>query len=148
MKTIIVILAALVLAACAAQPALLKQTKSGMAEGTFANTSLDVVRGKLIASCTERGRQVREASTNKVVCSKTASGGSGIALQMALGNRYSTTPETVAQFTLYQVGSDVNVVASMWAETQMAMGQISKGELNAPANINTLQQALFDMGAK
>lgn len=140
--------ALLALSGCAAQPPLLKQTQSGMAEGTFEAATLDDVRNKLIQSCAQRGRQVREASTNKVVCSKRMEGGGAIAAQLALGNAYSTTPESVAQFTFYQVGANVNVVGSLWAETQMAFGQMQRGDLNSPAQINTLQQALFDLGAK
>lgn len=133
---------------CASQPPLLKPTKSGMAEGTFEAATLDDVRNKLIQSCAEKGRQIREASTNKVVCSKRMEGGGAVAVQLALGNSYSTTPESVAQFTFYQVGTNVNVVGSLWAETQMAFGQMQRGDLNSPAQVNTLQQALFDLGAK
>lgn len=140
--------AVLTLSGCAAQPPLLKQTQSGMAEGTFEAATLDDVRNKLILTCVQRGRQIREASTNKVVCSKQLEGGSAIAAQLALGNSYSTTPDSVAQFTLYQIGNNVNVAASLWAETQMAFGQMQRGDLKSNSHVNSLQQVLFDLGAK
>lgn len=38
--------------------------------------------------------------------------------------------------------------ASLWVETQMAFGQVKQVELNAPAQVNSLQSMLFSLGAK
>ncbi|MCO1336818.1 hypothetical protein MO867_21045 [Microbulbifer sp. OS29] len=135
------------LTACSANPSLLKSTQSGMAEGTFVEASLVEVKNMLIKSCTQRGRLIREASDHLVICSKQLNGAENILAHALIGNSYSTPPESVAQFTLYQSGRDVNVVGSMWLETKMALGQVRKVPLDSPKHVNTIQQALFDLGA-
>lgn len=138
----------LFLAACGTQPAKIKETQSGMAEGRFVNAQLEDVRGKLIGKCAEHGRQIRHVSDNQVSCSKVLEGAEATAVHLLIGNAYSTPPESVAQFTLYQSGADVNVLGMLWIETQMAAGQLKKVPLEGNHQINTIQQALFDLGAK
>jgi hypothetical protein len=147
-KLVIASTFALLLSACAPQQALLKPTTSGYPEGIFSNASVDSVRSKLIDGCSSRGILVQEASGNQVVCGKTMEGGDAVLAQMLVGNSYSTTPERKIRFIIYQIGSDVKVTAQQWIESQMAMGQVRRLELNGNNHKNDIQQFLFSLGAQ
>ena len=147
-KLVSVSILALLLSACAPQQALLKPTTSGYPEGVFSNATVDSVRSKLIDGCSSRGILVQEASGNQVVCGKTMEGGSAVLAQMLVGNSYSTTPEQKIRFIIYQTGSNVKVTAQQWIESQMAMGQVRRQELNGNNHKNDIQNFLFSLGAQ
>ncbi|MCL4315343.1 MAG: hypothetical protein M1527_00435 [Gammaproteobacteria bacterium] len=149
MKNLVVVVASvLALTACAPQQALLKSTVSGYPEGSFSNSTVEVVRSKLIDGCSSRGILVQEAAGNQVVCGKTMDGGDAVLAQMLVGNSYSTTPERKIRFVIYQSGSDVKVSAQQWIESQMAFGQVRRQELNSNNQKNDIQQFLFSLGAQ
>lgn len=147
-KLLVVLVAATVMAACAPQQALVKQTASGYPEGLFENTDIESVRSKLIEGCSSRGIFVQEATANQVVCGKTMEGGDAILAQMLVGNSYSTTPEQKVRFVIYQSGPNVKVTAQQWVESQMAFGQMRRQELTGNNQKNDLQRFLFSLGAK
>ena len=139
---------ALLLSACVTQQSLIKSTASGYPEGVFSNASLDSVRSKLIDGCSSRGILVQEASGNQVVCGKTMEGGDAVLAQLLVGNSYSTTPERKIRFIIYQTGSNVKVTAQQWIESQMALGQVRRQELNGNNHKNDIQNFLFSLGAQ
>lgn len=149
MKHLVVVAAVIfALTACAPQQALLKPTSSGYPEGIFFNTTVEIVRSKLIDGCSSRGVMVQEAAGNQVVCGKTMEGGDAVLAQLVVGNSYSTIPEQKIRFVLYQSGTEVKVSAQQWIELQMAFGQLKRQELNNNNQRNYIQQFLFSLGAQ
>lgn len=150
MKHLVVVAAVIfALTACAPQQALLKPTSSGYPEGIFFNTTVEIVRSKLIDDgCSSRGVMVQEAAGNQVVCGKTMEGGDAVLAQLVVGNSYSTIPEQKIRFVLYQSGTEVKVSAQQWIELQMAFGQLKRQELNNNNQRNYIQQFLFSLGAQ
>lgn len=148
LKKLLIVCATLMIVACAQQQALLKQTSSGYPEGVFQNANVEIVRSKLLDSCSSRGYIVYETTGNQIVCGKTMSGSEAVFAQMLVGNSYSTTPERRVRFIIYQSGNNVKVTVNQWIESQMAMGQIRKQELNSNNQNNSIQQMLFSLGAE
>lgn len=147
-KFALTFLGAIILSACASQPTPIKQTASGYPEGIFQNATVDDVRAKLMEGCNARGILVEDASSNQVVCGKTMEGVGAAFAQMMIGNKYSTTPQQKVRFMFFKSGEDVKVTAQQWMETQMAMGQVRKEELNSADQRNRIQQFLNSLGAK
>jgi hypothetical protein len=138
----------LLLAGCATQPALVKQTKSGYAEGVFTGASVDDVRNRIMAGCSDGGFLVEDSSGNQVVCAKTLQGGQEVFARMLVGNAYSTTPQVKVRFTAFAVGSDVRVTGQSYVESQMPGGQVNRQELTSNRDRNDVQQFLFKVGAQ
>ena len=132
----------LTLAGCAAQTQLVKETKSGYPEETVVRTTLEEVRSRLFEGCGADGLMVQEAATNQVVCGRTMTGMRAAAMQLLIGNSYSTTPVEKIRFTAYQVGPNVKVTAQGWVETQMAFGQVKTVEMDSNSNRNYIQAML------
>jgi hypothetical protein len=133
--------------ACAPQESRIKTTSSGYPEGVFANTTVGDVRNKVIAGCDMRGIAVEQTSDNSVICGKTVSGGDAVVAQLLVENAYSTTPEEKIRFTIYQIGSDVEISAHEWVESQMPFGQVRQVELNSNNQFNDMQRYLYSLGA-
>ena len=133
--------------ACAPQQSRIKTTSSGYPEGVFTNTTVDDVRNKVIAGCEMRGIAVEQSSDNSVICGKTVTGGDAVVAQLLVGNAYSTTPEEKIRFTIYQIGSNVEVSAHEWIESQMPFGQVRQVELNSNNQFNDMQRYLYSLGA-
>ncbi|MFU8924915.1 hypothetical protein [Acinetobacter puyangensis] len=138
MKKIGLMIGVLLLAGCAQVP-LNKQTTSGYAEATFQGVSLEDARNRLVLGCNRTGLNIRETSSNKVVCSKTMEGMSAVFTQAAIGNKYSTTPEELLVFQLAKIDNNVHVSARNYTETQMALGQINRVEIKNNKSINNMQ---------
>lgn len=136
------------MAGCAAQQPILKETPSGRAEGVFLDTTTDRVRDRLVGFCSNNGAMVEEATETQVVCSRTMQGGQAVMAQMIVGNSYSTTPEQKVRFVLSRQPDGVRVVIYQWVESQMAMGQVRRQELNSSNQRNDMQRVLWGMGAK
>ena len=147
-KLVCVSILALLLSACAPQQTLLKPTTSGYPEGVFSNTTVDSVRSKLIDGCSSKGILVQEVGGNQVVCGKTMEGGNAVLAKVLIGNSYSTIPEQKIRFIIYQTGFNVKVTAQQWIESQMAMGQVRRQELNSNNHRNDIQNFLFSLGAQ
>lgn len=136
------------LTGCSAPVPLLKQTQSGQAEGVFSGRTPDTVKSMLIDKCLSAGYSLQEASTNQVICAQTLQDGEQVFATFMLGNAYSTPAQRKIRFTVFQVAQGTKVAAQSWVETQMAMGQVNRAELNSPAQVNSLQSLLFSLGAK
>lgn len=141
MKKLGLLVGVLVVAGCAQTP-LKKQTSSGFAEATFHNVAINDVKNRLVLGCNRAGMSIREASSNKVVCSKTMEGMGAIMTQVAIGNQYSTTPDEIMVFQLAQIDSDTHVGVRNYRETQMAFGQMSRVELKNNKTTNAMQELL------
>lgn len=133
---------------CVAQQPLVKQTASGYPEGTFRNTTPDIVRSKIIAGCASLGAMVLESSADYVVCGRETKGSETFAASLAIGSSYSTTPQRKVRFTIFKVGEDVRVTAQEWIECQSAYGQTRVMELKANNQRNYIQNFLFSLGAE
>jgi len=132
---------------CAHEP-LIKTTASGFPEAIFINTTIEEVHSKIINGCTLNGLTIYETNKNYVICGKLTSGFDAVLANLAIGNRYSTTPEVKARFTIFQHGNDVKVVAQQWIETQTAFGQRRVEPLNHNKHKNAIQQFLFSLGGE
>lgn len=148
MKKIITIVMSFILTACATPVALNKQTSSGYPEGVFSNTTVDVVKSKIMEGCSSKGIMVQDVQSNSVICGKTMSGNDAFLATLAMGNSYSTTPERKVRFMVFQSGSNVKVTAQQWMDLQMAFGQTKKQELNSNNQRNNMQDFLEKLGAK
>lgn len=148
LKSTFAVLALTALAGCAHQEPLLYQTASGHPEGTFENSTLQDVQGKLSAACAQNGVMVIQSTENQVVCGQQMTGGQAIFAQALIGNSYSTPPQRKIRFVMYPQGSGVRVIAYEWIETQMAFGQMRTQELNSNDQMNSVQSMLFRLGAK
>lgn len=141
MKKEIFILVCILLTGCTSVP-LNKQTTSGYAEGIFENAQLDDVKNRFVFACNQKGYSIREASSNKVVCTKTMEGMGAIATQMAIGNSYSTIPEELLVFQLAKMDNNIHVSVRNYRETQMALGQINRAEIKNNKTTNLMQQSM------
>lgn len=150
MKRIAIVAAAvLALAGCTApQKPLLKQTASGNPEGRFTNSSTDQVKNKLVGVCATGGLTVYEASSNQIVCGKLMTGQTAAYAQLIIGNAHSSPPERRVQFTFFQSGPDVTVIGTQWVQTQLALGQVKRVDLDTNGHNNELQEFLGQLGAK
>lgn len=151
MKRIAIVAAMTVaLFGCATNPQkpLLKQTASGNPEGRFPDVSVAEVKNHLVGSCARGGLTLHEASSNKVVCGAIMTGQTAAYAQLLIGNAYSSPPERRVQFTFFQSGPDVTIMGTQWVQTQLALGQIKRVELDTNNHKNELQEFLGKLGAK
>lgn len=130
------------LVGCATQEPLRKQTASGKPEGIYPEYKQEQVVNAIVLRCNEKGFMVEEQNTNYVVCSKEMTGGGAIAMQLAIGNSYSTTPKIKARYSMSKYQNGTKVWVDAWSETQMAMGQINKMALDSNKTKNELQYVL------
>lgn len=138
-KIVITSLAAVTLAACAAQAPLLKVTKSGKPEGEYPGKAVEKVRDALVTNCNMSGLTVYEAEKSVVVCG----GATGSTLQqMIIGNAYSTPVEAKTRFTIVTVNKTPKVWADIWYETQMVGGQLNTVKASNNEVINQVQSML------
>ncbi len=141
MKKVLLVGVLLVLGGCAQVP-LSKQTTSGYAEGKFEGAQLEDVKNRFVFACNQKGYEIKEASSNKVVCSKTMEGMGAVFTQAAIGNSYSTIPEQLLVFQLARISNNVHVSVRNYRETQMAFGQMSRVEIKNNKTTNLMQQSM------
>jgi len=126
--------------ACAAQAPINKVTRSGYPEATYINQSQDAIQGRLLGYCGGRGFTIRQADTNRVVCSKQMSGTGGLLMQ-AMTNPYAR-PEFVVAFTLYTTDGQVKVMSRFWFETTNGYGAVTTNPATNTADKNNVQAVL------
>ena len=68
MKATIAAAIAAIMSGCAAPATLTKPTRSGHAEGTFIDTTLEDVQSKLIQKCVINGHIVVESTPTNTIC--------------------------------------------------------------------------------
>lgn len=148
MRAVVGAVLALMLSACATTPPVqrLIDTPSGRPEAVFSNSSPDQVQSKLASGCMDRGMLVVSSSQNQVQCEIQLNAMQSALLQVMIGNSYSTPPRQYVRFVITPTGAGARVQAQMWAETQMAFGQMRQAELNSNEQFNSVQSFLFDIG--
>lgn len=139
-KQILLVAMAVVLAGCATEP-VMKQTVSGKAEAEY-NQPLAVVKSAAVVFCNNSGGSLDQETERMVVCSREKTDGEGLMFQALIGNSYSTTPLIKIKFTFTEKDGVTKVWASQSMETQMAMGQLKKIELNGGKAVNRTQYIL------
>lgn len=137
----LVVVSALVLSACAAQPALVKNTGSGNAETTFRNVSPDRVKNEIVVACMKTGAEVT-SDQYSVTCAKRNDGTKGMMAQALLGNGFSQTPWEKLRFTIAPTGNDVFVTAVAWMEMTMGFGEVKRIPYDGNAMQNQMQTML------
>lgn len=140
--------AAIAFGGCASNPALVKPTASGQAEGTFKALSLEDTKNKLIEGCTSKQYQIADVNSNQVTCAKAMTDMQGTMYQALAGNAYSSTPKRKLKFIMYATGADTKVIASTSIEMQGVFGQNQNNEAMPPKLQNELQNFLFSLGAE
>lgn len=133
---ILAALIALALAGCAAtpaQPALVKPTSSGFAEGTFRNTTIVAVQSKFAANCVAQGRTVEDVNALQISC------GHDI-----LGVRAETW-HAITTWTLVQTGTDVHASAGAAVRFQNGNREQIRGRNDVT---NKMQSTMFQLGAE
>lgn len=141
-------LGAIFLSGCAQPVPLQRATASGFPEGRFEEATIEDAKSRVAEACIWRRLLVEDTGGNQVVCSRTLEGGQAFMATMLLGNRYSTDPVAKVRFTFVKSGSAVTAYAQQWVETQMAMGQVRKADVNDNATRNGVQAILDKAGAK
>lgn len=139
-KQILLVAMAVVLAGCATEP-VRKQTVSGKAEAEY-NQPVAVVKSAAVVFCNNSGGTLDQETERMVVCSREKTDGEGLMFQALMGNSYSTTPLIKIKFTFTEKDGVTKVWASQSMETQMAMGQLKKIELNGGKAVNRTQYIL------
>lgn len=123
----------------------IKQTASGRPEAVFRSQSVEQLTGRISRVCLERGMQVTQGK-NELTCSKVLSGSDAILATLAIGNSYSSTPTQSIKFNFIKQGKDTRIYAYQWIQTQMALGQIRRHELNSGKHFNDVQNFLKSLG--
>jgi hypothetical protein len=137
---------ALALAGCAHEAPIVK-TPSGFPEAFFPNSGLSV-RERISADCMSAGLFVSSAAGSEVECSKTLQGGDAILAALAIGNTYSTNPVQHVVFTVVPYEGGSRVQAHHYIETQTALGQVRRLDLNNGEQFNDLQGFLYKIGGQ
>ena len=104
--------------------------------------------GDLTLRTISQGLSIYESGTNHVICGKVLSGKDAVIASLAIGNRYSTTPERRERFNIFQHSDDIKVTAQEWIETQMAFGQMQRQPLDSNNQKNSIQNFLYSLGAE
>ncbi|WP_202307157.1 hypothetical protein [Dryocola clanedunensis] len=144
MKSVIVILAALILAGCATPEPLHKKTLSGKPEGNYPGATIDAVRNTLLSRC-NNGGGMSSTNGNELTCKKQLEGSGSIMTQLLIGNSYSTPPVFVLHYVIGQQPDGIKVWADSWVETQMSGGQINTMPTNDNHTRNIVQDGLDNL---
>jgi hypothetical protein len=135
------------LAGCASQAPLTKETASGKAEGSFPEGSVTEVNAKLTEDCYARGGSVVDSTQNYIVCQNDMPAASAVLVQMTLGNSYSTQPVTKTRYSFFEKGEGVKAIADSWVETIMPGGQVRAMPINNNGVRNAHQSRFTKLGA-
>lgn len=137
----LVLVAALITAGCAAQPALMKQTQSGRPEAWFRGAQVAEIRNKMAAACSMSGQNV-SSDEFTVTCSRVNDSMRGMFAAAALGNACSNSPTERIIFTFNQLGPDVFVTARGLMQINKCFGEVTTIDYNNNAWRNEVQQGL------
>lgn len=143
-------LVALALAGCVTAPAqpeppLLKVTASGLAEGTFRNSTIAAVQAKFATTCLGRGGEVQDVNPMQITCVIMITGPQVDVIAVQQGGYFQ--PRGRTQWTMVQMSSDVRVTGQTWLETNN-IGGPSKTPLTGNVVRNKVQSTMFAMGAE
>jgi len=146
-NSVYVLLFLSMLTGCATPEPVLRETDSGYAEWTYADTTPAGIGSKIEAYCVSKGLFIDSSTEHEITCSKEVDKGlKGDFTQLLLGNAYSTRPVHKIRFVLLTQSKHTRVIAYPWLETQMAGGQVRRVETNSSQNRNSLQRFLQSLG--
>lgn len=123
-------------------------TPSGRAEMVFGYTALPDALTTIQSKCMDKGWMVSSQTSNQVVCEVPMGIWQSAFTQMMIGNSYSTEPKQFARFSLAQVGEHVRIQTQVWAETQMAFGQMQQHQYTDDATYNNMLGFMGEAGAQ
>lgn len=133
------------LVACAGNSPARLNTASGKPE-IFINSPVSAVKNDVAQICAERGGMLESMTDNIAICAIQDSNiMRNSILQLAIGNQYSTVPLIKTQFTYTPQQNGTKVYVQMWAETQMAFGQMRRVPLNNGNLLADIQSGLQRM---
>lgn len=128
MKTVLTIIALLLLQACASQPPLQHpRTASGRPEVTILGSTTEI-KQNLIARNLKTGWMLEHQSENQLVFFRFDNPllASSILTQLVIGNSYSTQPKYEAHYVIFQTSDGVKVTIAPSVSTQMPFGQTNR----------------------
>lgn len=123
-------------------------TPSGRAEMVFAAMPLDQAVAKVSSACMDRGWMVTNQISNQVVCEVPMGAWQSALTQLAIGNSYSTPPKQFVRVSLAQMGEHTRAQTQVWAETQMAFGQMQHHQYQDDNTYNNMLTFLGEAGAQ
>jgi membrane-associated protease RseP (regulator of RpoE activity) len=139
-------------ALCAAEPANALEkdavTPSGRAEMVFAFTPIADAVTAVGSKCMDRGWMVTQQTNNQVVCEIPLGMWQSALTQLMIGNRYSSDPKSFVRVSLAQTGEHTRVQTQVWAETQMAFGQMQHHQYQDDGTYNNMLGFLAEAGAQ
>lgn len=139
-------------ALCISQPAdaLEKDavTPSGRAEMVFAYTPVGDAVTAIGSKCMDRGWMITQQTNNQVVCEIPLGMWQSALTQMLIGNSYSSPPKSFVRVSFAQTGDHTRVQTQVWAETQMAFGQMQHHQYQDDGTYNNMLGFLAEAGAQ
>jgi membrane-associated protease RseP (regulator of RpoE activity) len=139
-------------ALCISQPAAALEkdavTPSGRAEMVFAYTPLADAVTAIGSKCMDRGWMVTQQTNNQVVCEIPLGMWQSALTQLMIGNQYSSDPKSFVRISLAQTGEHTRVQTQVWAETQMAFGQMQHHQYQDDGTYNNMLSFLAEAGAQ
>lgn len=123
-------------------------TPSGRAEMVFGYTTLTDAVTAVQSECMDKGWMVVSQTGNQVVCEVPMGVWQSALTQMMIGNSYSTTPKQFARFSLAQTGEHTRVQTQVWAETQMAFGQMQQHQYTDDGTYDNMLGFMTSAGAQ
>tara|TARA_R110000787_G_scaffold47687_7_gene115370 strand:- start:5828 stop:6886 length:1059 start_codon:yes stop_codon:yes gene_type:complete len=151
MKNWIAAIAAAV-ALCAAQPTAAREkeavTPSGRAEMVFAYTLVGDAVTAIGSKCMDRGWMITQQTNNQVVCEIPLGMWQSALTQMMIGNSYSSPPKSFVRVSFAQTGDHTRAQTQVWAETQMAFGQMQHHQYQDDGTYNNMLGFLAEAGAQ
>ena len=137
-----IVMTVAILAGCAAQPSLLKETASGQAEA-ICEGSRAQVRDMLVARAVSKGWAVDEATEAIVrISQREDSVAGGLLLGSGSQRRFAV------QWTLLAHENAVRVIGTAELASQQVYGQTQRIGLSSNAVRNNLQNALWENGVR
>ncbi len=139
-------------AVCLAQPTSAREkdavTPSGRAEMVFAYTPISDAVTAVGSKCMDRGWMITQQTSNQVVCEIPLGMWQSAFTQLLIGNQYSSDPKSFVRVSLAQTGEHTRVQTQVWAETQMAFGQMQHHQYQDDGTYNNMLGFLAEAGAQ
>lgn len=137
---------------CMAVPAMATEkeatTPSGRAEMVFAYTSAADTLTAIQSKCMDNGWMITSQVGTQVICEVPMGMWQSVFTQMLIGNSYSTEPKQFVRFSVAQVGEHTRVQTQVWAETQMAFGQVQHHQYTDDGTYNNMLTFMGQAGGQ
>lgn len=149
LATAITVLSALILAACAAPPQRMGETKPGRAEGVFVGKTPAQVSDRLAALCLSHPKGNLAKKTESVIeCSGKVEGDAAGDIQKQAGYSASPAPEAIMLFTLSRENENTHVYADAFVDATASNGQRHRMRVQSNNSYSTMLRVLWKAGAQ